>query len=81
MKASILDMRRRMPEVLRALDRNEEVKIMYRGKEKAILVPIKSRKDRLKRAREHAVFGMWKKRRDAEDVTAYVRRLRKGRGE
>ena len=36
MKASILDLRRRMKDVLLALDRNESVTIFYRGKEKAI---------------------------------------------
>lgn len=31
MEASILDLRRRMADVLRGLDRNESVKILYRG--------------------------------------------------
>lgn len=35
MKVSILDLRRRMKDVLRALDRNESVTIYYRGNEKA----------------------------------------------
>ena len=39
MKASILDLRRRMKDILLALDRNESVTIFYRGKEKAILSP------------------------------------------
>jgi antitoxin (DNA-binding transcriptional repressor) of toxin-antitoxin stability system len=79
MKASILDLRRRMAEVLRALDRNETVKILYRGKERAVLVPSgRARKD-LPPLSEHAAFGMWKNRQDLEDVKEYVRNLRKGR--
>ena len=43
MKASILDLRRRMKDILLALDRNESVTIFYRGKEKAILSPSRQR--------------------------------------
>ena len=39
MRATILDLRRRIPEVLRALDRHERVTILYRGKERAVLIP------------------------------------------
>lgn len=77
MKASILDLRRRMRDVLRALDRNESVTIYYRGKEKAILSP--SRQRTCKSVKDHAAFGMWRDRKDMADVDGYVRNLRKGR--
>jgi len=79
MKASVLDLRRRMAEVLKALDRNESVKILYRGRERAVLVPVgmTQRKGRL--VKEHAAFGMWKDHDQLQDVAAHVRRLRKGR--
>jgi len=77
MKASILDLRRRMKDVLRALDRNESVKIFYRGKEKAILSP--ALQPAKKSIKDHEAFGMWKDREDMADVDAYVRNLRKGR--
>ena len=77
MKASILDLRRRMKDILLALDRNESVTIFYRGKEKAILSPIRQRtKEPVK---DHETFGMWRDRKDMADVNAYVRTLRKGR--
>ena len=76
MKASILDLRRRMKDILLALDRNESVTILYRGKEKAILSPIRQRtKEPVK---DHEAFGMWRDRKDMTDVDAYVRNLRKG---
>jgi len=82
MKASILDLRRRMPEVLRALDRNERVTILYRGKERAVLVP--SRGVAANQARRgtvhHPAFGMWADRHDLIDVALHVRTLRRGRG-
>ena len=40
MIASMLDLKRRMRDIFRALDRNESVTIFYRGKEKAILSPL-----------------------------------------
>lgn len=78
MKASIVDLRYRMKDVLRAIDRGEEVTVLYRGKEKARLVPIvdKSKKRKLT---DHPAFGMWKDREDMADVNAYVRNMRKPR--
>lgn len=81
MQATILDLRRRMPEVLRALDRHERVTIFYRGKARAVLVPAseKPTKKGRKRAASHAAFGMWADRADLGDVAGHVRRIRKGR--
>ncbi len=77
MKASILDLRRRMKDILLALDRNESVTILYRGKEKAILSPC--RQQTKKPVKDHEAFGMWRDRKDMADVDTYVRNLRKGR--
>ena len=79
MEASFLDLRRRMSEVLRALDRNETVKILYRGRQRAILVPVGGGGHKGRSVRQHAVFGMWKRRQDLRDVRRYVRGLRKNR--
>ena len=76
MKASILDLKRRMKDILLALDRNESVTILYRGKEKAILSPIRQRTKAP--VKDHEAFGMWRDRKDMADVDAYVRNLRKG---
>jgi antitoxin (DNA-binding transcriptional repressor) of toxin-antitoxin stability system len=81
MQASILDLRRRMPEVLRALDRNERVTIFYRGKERAVLVPSRGvvAKTANRKAAHHPAFGMWADRQDLMDVALHVRTLRRGR--
>ena len=68
MKASILDLRRRMKDVLLALDRNESV---------TILSPTRQRTK--KPVKDHEAFGMWRDKKDITDVDAYVRNLRKGR--
>ena len=59
MKASILDLRRRMSEVLKALERNEDVTILYRGKKKGIeLLSLKALSLwHVERQRRHARCG------------------------
>ena len=79
MKASILDLRRRMSEILRALDRGESVTILYRGKERGVLHPSGGRGEHVQSVEEHAAFGMWRERQDMEDVEKTVRDLRRGR--
>ncbi len=79
MEATTLDLRRRMAEVLRALDRRETVTILHRGKLRALLVA----PDRDPAARPPVAslpgFGMWRDREDPADVAGHVRRLRRSR--
>jgi antitoxin (DNA-binding transcriptional repressor) of toxin-antitoxin stability system len=79
MKATILDLRRKMSKVLRALDRNEPVTLLYRGREKGVIHPAGRRKGRTESASKHTAFGMWKHRSDIKNVAEHVRRMRKGR--
>jgi antitoxin (DNA-binding transcriptional repressor) of toxin-antitoxin stability system len=80
MKATVVDLRRRTAEIIKALDRNECVTILYRGKPKGIIYPVK---DDPKRKRvsvaELPAFGMWKDREDMKDPTAWVRKIRSAR--
>ena len=76
MNASIVDLRYRMKDVLRAIDRGEAVTVLYRGKPKAELVPIRGGQAKLK---DQPMFGMWKDRKDMADPSAYVRIIRKNR--
>jgi prevent-host-death family protein len=78
MKASIVDLRYHMKDVLRAIDRGEIVTVLYRGKEKARLVPIadaREPKPKMK-MKDHPFFGMWKDRDDMKDPVAWVRKMR-----
>jgi antitoxin (DNA-binding transcriptional repressor) of toxin-antitoxin stability system len=81
MKASIVDLRYHMKDVLRAIDRGETVTVLYRGKEKAKLVPINaetSDKPKMKPS-DHPFCGMWKDREDMKDPSAWVRKIRRSR--
>ena len=56
MDASVVDLRYRMKEILKALDRNEDVNILCRGKLKGV---IKAQKSSTKRkVAEHPFFNM-----------------------
>ncbi len=79
MKASILDLRRRMREVLGALDRNEPVTILYRGRPKGVIHPSSPGNNAVASVTEHSAFGMWKDRADMQAVEQVVRSLRQGR--
>ena len=78
MKASIVDLRYRMKEVLRAIDRGETVTVLHRGKERARIVPLESAQDSQKPS-EQPACGMWAERKDMADPAAYVRNIRQPR--
>jgi len=74
MKASVVDLRYRMNEILRAIDRNEEVTILYHGKAKGIIRP-KTSRSRMP-VTSHPFFGM---DRSTEPVDEVMDDLRGGR--
>lgn len=79
MKATTLDLRYKMKDILRAIDRGETVTVLYRGKEKARLVPIESKVSKELKPSDHPACGMWKDREDMKDPVAYIRKLREPR--
>lgn len=79
MKATMLDLRRRTKDIIRALDRGESVTLTYRGKEKGVIVPSGQRKRKYRSAADHPAVGMWKDREDMKDPSAWVRKIRRSR--
>lgn len=75
MKASIVDLRYKMNDVLKALDRNEQVTILYHGKIKGVIMP--TSKERLKKVEEHPFFGMLRHKK--KPVLEELKDLRKVR--
>lgn len=76
MNATFVDFRRRSRMIIAALQRNETVTVLYRGRVTAIMHPVSKPSAS---AAEHPAFGMWAGRDDMADVPGYVRQLRKGR--
>jgi len=80
MEASVLDLRRRMRDILRAVERGESVTLLHRGRRKAVIVPADRSAAAKDDVRTHPAFGMWKDREDLRDVAGAVRKIRRGRG-
>lgn len=74
MKANIVDLRYRMNDVLKALERNEDVQILYHGKTKGVLKSASSPSE--VKVSEHPFFNM---RPDEEAVGEEMDSLRGGR--
>ena len=56
MKASIVDLRYKTNEILKALDKNESVEVLYHGKLKGIIEPVNNKNS--KKVKEHPFFNM-----------------------
>jgi hypothetical protein len=55
-KASIVDLRYKTADILKALDRNESVTVLYHGKVKGIIEPARKNSDL--KVKKHPFFGM-----------------------
>ncbi len=75
MRASVVDLRYRMKNFLKALSRNKSVTVLYHGQEKAVITPIAPKNERS--IKEHPFFGM--KADSSETVEETMERLRGGR--
>ena len=75
MKATIVDLRYKTSEILKALDRNESVTVLYHGKVKGIIRPVRE-KSNLK-INEHPFFAMH--RESEETVLEELAKTRKPR--
>jgi hypothetical protein len=56
MKASIVDLRYKTKDILKALERNESVTVLYHGKVRGVIKPAKEKS--LKKVKDHPFFGM-----------------------
>jgi hypothetical protein len=74
MKASVVDLRYRMNEVLRALDRNEDVSILSRGKLKGVIKGVRGKAPG--KVSDHPFFNML---RDSASIDRQMDTLRGGR--
>jgi hypothetical protein len=75
MEASILDLRYRMRDVVKALDKREKVRILYHGKIKGEIIPFKTAK--VTKSTDHPLFGSLKD--DKESPSALVAEMRRRR--
>ena len=74
MRATVVDLRYRMKDVLKALERNEEVNILYHGKLKGTIKP--AQRPVTLKVRDHVFFNMSP---DERSVDEEMEELRGGR--
>ncbi len=75
MKASIVDLRYKTNDILKALDRNETVTVLYHGKVKGIIKPVKEKSQ--SKIRDHPFFGMHEKSEESVlDELENIRKIR-----
>jgi prevent-host-death family protein len=77
MEATTKDLRLHTRELIAATERGEEIVITFRGKPRALLVPLRDHAPAS--ATRNPAFGMWSDCRGDETVDAQVRRMRKPR--
>ena len=77
MKASVMDLRYRTKEILRALDTKEEIILTHRGHAKGKIIPIGKTDKKSPSLANHEAVGMWADY--TESVTELITRLRKPR--
>jgi hypothetical protein len=75
MKASIVDLRYKTNDILKALDRNESITVLYHGKVKGVIKP--ARKKSVSKVRDHPFFGIFEK--PEKTVLEELNNLRKPR--
>ena len=78
MRASVVDLRRKMHAILAALKRNEEVHILYHGKVAGTIIPPK-RKMKTIKAQDHPLFGVEREAYRGKSVDEIMDDLRGGR--
>jgi len=78
MEATVLDLRKKMREVLAAIDRHEQITLTHRGRRRAVIIPFSEKKKKIK-VSDLPAFGMWADRKDMEDPVSAVEKLREPR--
>lgn len=71
MRATILDLRYHMKDILRALDRQETVEIFYHDKKKGTIIPVKTSEKKF--VQDHPIFGMLSSKTSVEKVLSKLR--------
>jgi prevent-host-death family protein len=65
--------------VISEINRGQEITITWHGKPSAKIIPIKNRENSIIDESDGELFGIWKNKKDIEDVDQYVRNMRKWR--
>lgn len=79
MDSSILDLKKQVPDIIRALNRRKKVVVSYGDKKLALLQPLPEGMSGEEDVRDNPLFGIWRDREEFADPAATVRAMRRGR--
>lgn len=79
MDASIIQLRYKMRDVLKALERREKVNILYHGRVKGVLLPVKRKRNESRLCIEKHPFFRMSVSANKESVESVMNRIRKTR--
>ena len=65
--------------IISQVNNGQEITITYRGKPCAKIIPLNAKQNISLEETDNKLFGMWKDRKDMENVEQYVRNMRKGK--
>ncbi len=71
MKASVVDLRYKMSDILKALDRDEIVEVLYHGKTKGRIIPVSSKS--AMRVKDHPFFNMTASEKPVDEIMENLR--------
>jgi len=69
METSLSGLRYKIKDILLALERNEEITLLYRGKVRGVIMPAEN----TKKVREHPFFGMKQNSDNTEEILKSLR--------
>ncbi|MCL2126871.1 MAG: type II toxin-antitoxin system prevent-host-death family antitoxin [Treponema sp.] len=81
MKISTKQLRTQPGRIISMVNSGQDVTVTYRGKPSAKIIPLvnKDAAGMKEFDGENELFGLWKNRKDTENIEQYVRNMRKGR--
>ena len=79
MEITTKQLRAQPGKILSQVNKGLDVTITYRGKPSAKIIPIAVNETGIVYDTDDELFGIWKDKKEMEDVAQYVRGMRKGR--
>ena len=79
MEISTKQLREQPGRVIAMVNNGQSITVTYRGEPSVKIVPFEKREVINIEESENELFGMWKDRKDMQNVDQYVRTMRKGR--
>ena len=65
--------------IMSKVSNGQEITVTYRGKPRAKIIPINAGRISVPKEPENELFGIWRDKKDTDNVEQFARNIRKGR--